>query len=184
MLAERGIVLDLELLEPWQGAGIWEMISTGQSRGVHHIESPAMCNLARMSRVRDIDTLIAIVSVIRPGAANNLKKLQFSRRAQGLEPVEYAHPRLEPVLRSIFGVVAYEEHILQICEVFAGGSGGLADILRRALVKIDQRKINEIGEEFIRSALAMGCTESEIKTVWELVAGFQGYAFSRAHSTA
>ena len=184
MLAERNIRPNLENLEPWQDAGIWEMVSTGQSRGVHHIESPAMLSLARMARVRDIDTLIAIVSVIRPGAANNLKKLQFSRRAQGLEPVEYAHPCLEPVLRSTFGVVAYEEHILQICEVFAGLDGGRADMLRRALVKQDVRKIDTVGEEFIRAALAEGRTEAEIKEVWQLVAGFQGYAFCRAHSTA
>ena len=57
---------------------------------------------------------------IRPGAANGAKKTQFARRAQGLEPVEYAHRSLAPALRSTFGVVAYEEHILQICELFAG----------------------------------------------------------------
>ncbi len=184
MLAARGIIPDLEHLEPWEDAGIWGMVSTGQSRGVHHIESPAMCTLAKMARVRDIDTLIAIVSVIRPGAANNLKKMQFSRRAQGLEPVEYAHPCLEPVLKSTFGVVAYEEHILQICEVFAGLNGGRADILRRALVKTDLRKVEEIGKEFIASAVALGRTDKEIAAVWELVFGFQGYAFCRAHSTA
>jgi DNA polymerase III alpha subunit len=175
---------DLENLEPWDDANIWDMISTGQSRGVHHIESPAMCSLARMARVRNIDTLIAIVSVIRPGAANNLKKLQFSRRAQGLEPVEYVHPSLEPVLRSTFGVIAYEEHILQICEAFAGLDGGCADLLRRALVKQDLRKIDEVGEEFAAAALKKGRTEEEIKAVWQLVSGFQGYAFCRAHSTA
>jgi hypothetical protein len=69
--------------------------------------------------VRDIDTLIAIVSVIRPGAANEGKKLAFTRRYQGLEPVAYPHPSLEPVLRDTFGLVVYEEHILQICEAFA-----------------------------------------------------------------
>lgn len=184
MLAERGVAVDLESLEPWKEEAVWDMIEHGESRGVHHIESPAMCGLARMARVRDIDRLIAIVSVIRPGAANNLKKRQFSMRAQGLEPVTYPHPSLEPVLRSTFGVVAYEEHILQICEAFAGISPGRADLLRRALVKQDQRKIEEIGLEFVRSALALERTEGEIREVWELVAGFQGYAFCRAHSTA
>ncbi|MBP7949388.1 MAG: DNA polymerase III subunit alpha [Verrucomicrobiales bacterium] len=184
LLAERGIRPDLEKLEPWQDAGVWEMVSTGQSRGVHHIESPAMLTLARMCRVRDIDVLIAIVSVIRPGAANNLKKRQFSRRAQGLEPAEYAHSSLEPVLRSTFGVIAYEEHILQICEAFAGLNGGRADMLRRALVKQDARKIETLEEEFTRSALANGRAEEDVRNVWRLVAGFQGYAFCRAHSTA
>ncbi len=84
LLAERGITPDLENLEPWEDAEIWQMIATGNARGVHHIESPAMISLARMCDVRDIDCLIAIVSVIRPGAANGSKKSEFARRAQGL----------------------------------------------------------------------------------------------------
>lgn len=170
--------------EPWSDPGIWEMIATGNARGVHHIESPAMLGLAAMSGVRDIDRMVALVSVIRPGAANNLKKVQFARRAQGLEPVEYLHPSLEPVLRSTFGVVAYEEHILQICESFAGLSPGRADVLRRALVKEDTAKIAEIKTEFHAAANASARPASAIAKVWELVSGFQGYAFCRAHSTA
>jgi DNA polymerase III alpha subunit len=130
------------------------MIAGGNARGVHHIESPAMISLSRMCNVRNIDCLIAIVSVIRPGAANGAKKTQFARRAQGLEPMEYAHPSLEPALRSTFGVVAYEEHILQICEAFAGLSPGRADVLRRALVKEKLLIIEEIGREFAVAARA------------------------------
>jgi len=184
LLQERGITPDLEDLAPWEDAEIWTMLASGNGRGVHHIESPAMISLARMCNVRDIDCLIAIVSVIRPGAANGAKKTQFARRAQGLEPVEYAHPSLASALRSTFGVVAYEEHILQICEAFAGLPAGRADVLRRALVKVKTATIEEIGREFIASARALGRTDEEIARVWELVAGFQGYAFCRAHSTA
>ncbi len=184
LLREQGITPDLENLAPWDDAELWQMIASGNARGVHHIESPAMIGLARMCNVRDIDCLIAIVSVIRPGAANGEKKTQFARRAQGLELVEYAHASLAPVLRSTFGVVAYEEHILQICEAFAGLSGGRADVLRRALVKVKTAVIEEIGREFDAAARAMGRTDEEIARVWKLVAGFQGYAFCRAHSTA
>ena len=175
---------DLEALEPWDDPKIWAMIAAGESRGVHHIESPAMLNLARMCNVQDIDRLIAIVSVIRPGAANSAKKAQFARRAQGLEPIDYIHPSLEPVLHSTFGVVAYEEHILQICEAFAGLAPGRADILRRALVKQQSAKIEEIRCEFFAAARALGRSEEQIAEVWELVHKFQGYAFCRAHSTA
>ncbi|MDB6132527.1 MAG: polymerase [Verrucomicrobiales bacterium] len=184
MLAERGIAVDPESLEPWEDEGVWDMIAAGQSRGVHHIESPAMCSLARVAGVRDIDRLIAVVSVIRPGAACGSKKREFCRRAQGLEAVQYAHPSLEPVLRSTFGLIAYEEHVLQICEAFAGLGAGRADVLRRALVKADRRVIEKIEGEFREAARGLGRAEGEIQTVWELVAGFQGYAFCRAHSTA
>ena len=168
----------------WNDGAVWEMIASGRSRGVHHIESPAMINLARMAGVRDMDRLIAIVSVIRPGAANNLKKESFARRSQGMEPVTVLHPSLEPLLRSTFGVVAYEEHILQICEAFAGMNPGRADILRRALVKRNREKIAELREEFDGCARALGRTEADIAAVGDLVAGFEGYAFCRAHSTA
>ncbi|MES2597440.1 MAG: DNA polymerase III subunit alpha [Verrucomicrobiota bacterium] len=187
---EVGLVGDTENpprageVEPWSDPGVWNMIATGNARGVHHIESPAMTSLACMADVRDIDRLVAIVSVIRPGAANGLKKAQFARRAQGLEPVDYTHESLAKVLRSTFGVVAYEEHILQICEAFAGLPPGRADVLRRALVKQDMNKVEEVRHEFIAAALARAHDEATIATVWDLVAGFQGYAFCRAHSTA
>ena len=92
-----GILLDLEGLEPWQGPEVWDMIAGGGARAVHHIESPAMTGLCRQCNVREIDGLMAIVSVIRPGAANEGKKLAFTRRYQGLEPVTYPHPSLETV---------------------------------------------------------------------------------------
>ncbi|MBB5039823.1 DNA polymerase III subunit alpha [Prosthecobacter dejongeii] len=171
-------------VEAWSDEAVWEMIASGNARGVHHIESPAMTSLACMAAVRDIDRLIAIVSVIRPGAANGLKKSQFARRAQGLEPVDYTHESLSGVLRSTFGVVAYEEHILQICEAFAGLAPGRADMLRRALVKLDMRKVAELKVEFVAAAKAKRHHDEIIEKVWQLVSGFQGYAFCRAHSTA
>ena len=202
MLAERGIEIDLErcvardaqtgkilqghpdLSEPWQDPAVWDMIASGNARAVHHIESPAMTSLCRMCNVSEIDGLVAIVSVIRPGAANEGKKLAFTRRYQGMEPIVYPDPSLEACLKSTFGLVVYEEHILQICEAFAGLPAGRADVLRRALTKYKQKVIDEIHGEFIASAKARGHSPEKIAEVWELVTGFSGYAFCRAHSTA
>jgi error-prone DNA polymerase len=163
---------------------VWEMIASGQARGVHHIESPAMTSLNRMVNVHTIDDLIAIVSVIRPGAANTMRKVTFARRAQGLEPIEVVHPSLEPVLRSTYGVIAYEEHILQICEAFANMPAGRSDQLRRALVKNQTSRAEAFFEEFASFARENGRSSEEIHSVWQLLLGFQGYAFCRAHSTA
>jgi DNA polymerase-3 subunit alpha len=183
-LARRGVTVDLAGLEPWKDPEVWEMIASGGARAVHHIESPAMVSLCRMTNVREIDGLIAIVSVIRPGAANESKKLSFTRRYQGMEPVTYPHPSLEPCLRSTFGLVVYEEHILQISEAFAGLPPGRADVLRRALVKQRRAVVAEIGGEFLTSARARGHDDGKIVEVWQLVTGFSGYAFNKAHSTA
>ena len=201
-LGARGIEVDLdqcvardkgsgELLlgdpqspEPWCNPEVWKMIAGGNGRAVHHIESPAMTSLCRMCNVNEIDGLVAIVSVIRPGAANEGKKMSFTRRYQGMEPVAYPHPSLESCLRSTYGLVVYEEHILQISEAFAGLPPGRADLLRRALNKQKRAVIEEIRREFFASALARGHSEAKTAEVWGLVTGFAGYAFCKAHSTA
>lgn len=90
------------------------------------------------------------------------------------------HPSLATVLRSTFGVVDYEEHILQICEAFAGLPPGKADILSRALVKMDAAKVKELQAKFNSAARSLHRDEPSIARVWDLVAGFQGYAVCRS----
>jgi DNA polymerase III alpha subunit len=87
-------------------------------------------------------------------------------------------------LKSTYGIVVYEEHILQICEAFAGLPPGRADVLRRALAKQKLKVIAQFQAEFVASAYARGHTAEEITEVWDLIAGFAGYAFCKAHSTA
>jgi DNA-directed DNA polymerase III PolC len=201
-LGTRGIDVDLErcvarqkadgellrgdptAAEPWCDPEVWRMIAGGNARAVHHIESPAMTSLCRMCNVNEIDGLVAIVSVIRPGAANEGKKGAFTRRYQGMEPITYPHPSLEACLRSTYGLVVYEEHILQICEAFAGLPPGRADVLRRALNKQKHAVIEEIRGEFFASARSRGHAPEKTVEVWGLVTGFAGYAFCKAHSTA
>lgn len=175
---------DPQAVEPWRDPKVWEMIASGHGRAVHHIESPAMTSLCRMCNVGEIDGLVAIVSVIRPGAANEGKKGAFTRRYQGMEPITYPHPSLESCLHSTYGLVVYEEHILQICEAFAGLPPGRADVLRRALNKQKHAVIEEIRGEFFASARTRGHSPEKTVEVWGLVTGFAGYAFCKAHSTA
>src|SRR5207249_7791293 len=155
--------------EPWNDPSVWEMIAGGNARAVHHIESPAMTSLSRMCNVREIDGLIAIISVIRPGAANEGKKLSFTRRCQRMEPVEYPHPSLETCLRSTYGLVVYEEHIIQICQAFSGLPHGRADVLRRALNKQKRPVIEEIRGACFASSFARGHSPEKTGEAWDLV---------------
>lgn len=181
----RGIALDLHEACGWEDAATWEIIATGQARGVFHIESPAMTSLLQMTNCRDIDCLTAVESIIRPGAANEGKKRAYARRHQGLEPVTYAHPSLEPLLADTYGLMAYEEHILLAANGFAGMPWGRADMLRRALVKNkDPKRIAGLGEEFRSFAVRNGRTEAEAAVVWKLLEDFAGYMFNKAHSAA
>ncbi|MEJ5369693.1 MAG: DNA polymerase III subunit alpha [Bryobacteraceae bacterium] len=182
--ANHGARPDLDRLD-WNDPLTWDTISSGNARGVFHIESPAMTSLLVMTNCRDIDTLTAVESIIRPGAANEGKKLAFARRKQGLEPVEFAHPSLEPLLADTCGLMAFEEHILLVANAFAGMPWGRADLLRRALVKNrDPHLIEQLGEEFRASALALGRTPEETDRVWKMVSEFRGYMFNKAHSAA
>jgi DNA-directed DNA polymerase III PolC len=175
---------DLHALD-WKDEKTWEAIATGNARGVFHIESPAMTGLLVMSGCRDIDCLTAVESIIRPGAANEGKKRAFARRHQGLEPVTYAHPSLEPLLKDTYGLMAFEEHILLVANGFAGMNWGRADMLRRALVKNrDFELIESLGEEFRAAAQRLGRTEQETNAVWGLLRDFAGYMFNKAHSAA
>jgi len=180
----RGVEVDLEQID-YADPAAWEMIATGNARGVFHIESPAMTSLLVMADCRDLDCLTAVESIIRPGAANEGKKRAFARRHQGLEPVTYAHPSLEPLLADTYGLLAYEEHILLVANGFAGMSWGRADVLRRALVKNkDRRKIAEMGAEFRACALRAGRKPEEAEAVWAELEAFAGYMFNKAHSAA
>ena len=183
-LALNRVQVDLDALAPWEDSAVWEMIRSGGARAVHHIESPAMTGLCRRCGVRDMDTLVAMVSVIRPGAANEGKKNAFIRRCLGLEQPDCPDPLLVPILRDTFGLVVYEEHVLQICEVFAGLGTGRADMLRRALGKNNSVLIEKLRGEFYASAAARGHAQETIGEVWKLVSGFAGYAFCKAHSAA
>ena len=177
-----GVRVDLDRDIDYADESTWDMIAGGEARGVHHIESPAMTSLIRQCNVRDIDALTTIVAIIRPGAANQGKKDKFARRHQGFEQPEYAHPVLEPVLRGTYGLMVFEEHILQVAVEFAGMNLGRADVLRRALNKEDRALISELKEEFVEGARRGGRTEKEIAAVWPLLEGFAGFMFNKAHS--
>ncbi len=167
-----GISIDLKTDVDYSDAATWDMIATGRARGVHHIESPAMTSLLQQCNCRDIDCLTAIVAVIRPGAANQGKKDSFTRRYQGLEPPEFAHPALEPILKQTYGLMVFEEHILQVATEFAGMNLGAADVLRRGLNKQDPKIIRRMKREFYASARVQRRGDDEIGTVWKVLEGF------------
>ncbi|MBN2561084.1 MAG: DNA polymerase III subunit alpha [Phycisphaerae bacterium] len=187
--AKRGVTkltrhtrVDLDVDVDYSDAATWEMIARGDARGVHHIESPAMTSLLQQCNCRDIDCLTTVVAIIRPGAANQGKKDAFARRYQGLEPASYVHPSLEPVLERTYGLMVFEEHILQTAVEFAGMNLGRADVLRRALNKQNLPMIAELRSEFYASALLGGRHPREIDTVWSQVEAFRGFMFNKAHS--
>jgi DNA-directed DNA polymerase III PolC len=180
----HNLAVELDRLS-WEDERTWDMIANGGARGIHHIESPAMTSLLVQSNCRDMDCLCAIVSVIRPGAADESKKLLFTRRHQGFAPTEYPHASLEPYLRDTYGLLVFEEHILMVAHHFAGMNLGRSDVLRRELVKMkNPEKLIELGLEFRECARALGRTDTETEQVWRTLVAFHGYMFNKAHSAS
>ncbi|MCC7291028.1 MAG: DNA polymerase III subunit alpha [Phycisphaerales bacterium] len=174
--------IDLARDVDYSDAATWEMIASGNARGVHHIESPAMTSLLQQCNCRDIDCLTTVVAIIRPGAANQGKKEAFARRHQGMEPPRYSHSSVVSVLEATYGLMVFEEHILQIAVEFAGMNLGRADVLRRALNKENRVLIRQLRGEFWSCAEGKGRRRDEIEAVWGLVEGFCGFMFNKAHS--
>jgi DNA-directed DNA polymerase III PolC len=177
-----GADVDIDRDVDFAESATWDMIAAGGARGVHHIESPAMTSLITQCHCRDIDCLTTVVAIIRPGAANQGKKEAFARRHQGLEPPQFAHPTLQSALSRTYGLMVFEEHILQIAVDFAGMNLGRADVLRRALNKQNMPLIRRLEAEFRDAAARRGRTPEEIESVWPLVEGFAGFMFNKAHS--
>ncbi len=178
----EGIDLDLVKDIDYSDRTTWDMIAAGEARGVHHIESPAMTSLIKQCNVRDIDCLTVIVAIVRPGAANQGKKDLFARRYQGFESPRYAHSSLKSVLEKTYGIMVFEEHILQVATEFAGMNLGRADVLRRALNKEKLSLMCEMKSEFRACAKGKGRSDSEIGAVWPLLESFVGFMFNKAHS--
>jgi DNA polymerase-3 subunit alpha len=144
-----------------------------------------MTNLLVQSNCRDMRCLCAIVSVIRPGVADESKKLAFTRRHQGYEPASYPHPDLADCLADTYGLLVYEEHILMVAHHFANMNLGRADVLRRELVKMkNPEKLVELGVEFADRARGIGRNEDDIRRVWGTLVNFHGYMFNKAHSAS
>ena len=137
-----------------------------------------------MCNVNEIDGLVAIVSVIRPGAANEGKKGAFTRRYQGMEPVTYPHPSLRGILEPTYGVITYQEQVMRIANVLAGFSLAEADVLRKAVGKKDEALIKQEVGRFVDRAMAQGHPRRLAEELGAQIETFGRYGFNKSHSVA
>ncbi len=159
------------------------MIRNGNTIGCFQLESPAMRGLLKKMTIQNLDDIIVAVALIRPGPSEGGMKDLYIKRRAGIEPVEYLHPSLEPILKDTCGIIVYQEQVLQIANKLAGLSYGEADILRRAMTKSRNKdELKSLGEKFINGAKKKGLTEEEANDMWSLLCNFVGYGFNKAHS--
>ena len=159
-----------------------KLFETADTCGIFQFESEGMKNFLRKLRPNTIYDIFAAIALFRPGPAVNIDS--YIRRKYGLEQVTYLDPCLEGILSSTYGIIIYQEQIMQIANVMAGFSYGEADILRRAMSKkkLDLLKGEEI--RFIEGSVTRGHKEEDAKRVFDLILNFANYGFNKSHSVS
>lgn len=160
----------------------YELIARADTFGVFQLESQGMRNLLRKMKPYCFDDIVAAIALFRPGPMENIP-LYLKRR--GLqEKVVYPLPELEPILKSTYGVMIYQEQIMQVAQKMAGFSLGKADILRKAVSKKETGLMQSMKEEFIAGCIDKGYREEKAIEIFELIEKFANYGFGKAHSVA
>ena len=179
LLARRDIKVDIEKL-PLDDAASYEMLTRGETVGVFQLESSGMRDLVRQARPTNIEDIIALVALYRPGPMENIPKYLACKH--GREEPEFLHETIEPVVEDTYGVIIYQEQVMQIAQVFAGYSLGEADLLRRAMGKKIKSEMDAQRERFVSGAVARGVEKKQAEFVFDLVDKFAGYGFNKSHS--
>src|SRR4029077_12266145 len=172
----RGLALDLEQL-PLDDKKTYEMLSEAKTFGVFQLESSGMRDALRGLRPEQLEDLIAMVSLYRPGPMELIP--DFIQRKQGRSKITFAHRTMQKFTQETYGIMVYQEQIMQIASEMAGFTMGEADILRRAMGKKDRELMAKQREKFIGGCRERNTTPAKAERVWELMEKFAGYGFNK-----
>ncbi|MBI5319832.1 DNA polymerase III subunit alpha [Bradyrhizobium sp.] len=181
LLKQRNIHVDLATL-PLDDAPSYQMLARGDVVGVFQVESQGMRRALVDMRPDRFEDIIALVALYRPGPMANIPT--YCARKHGDEEPEYLHPMLEPILKETFGVIIYQEQVMQIAQVMAGYSLGDADLLRRAMGKKIRAEMEKQRAVFVAGAVKNNVPKGQAETIFELLAKFADYGFNKSHAAA
>ncbi|WP_395443437.1 DNA polymerase III subunit alpha [Caulobacter sp. UC70_42] len=180
-LKKRGFEIDLGKLA-FDDSKTYELLASGQTVGVFQLESQGMRDTLRKMRCGSIEEITALISLYRPGPMDNIDT--FVDCKFGRKPVDTLHPSLETVLKETYGVIVYQEQVMQIAQILAGYSLGEADLLRRAMGKKKKEEMDLQKIRFVSGAREKNVPEEQSGSIFELVAKFAGYGFNKSHAAA
>jgi DNA polymerase-3 subunit alpha len=180
-MRQRGITLTLEDI-PFFDEQAFAMLSRGESSGVFQLESSGMRDVLRRMKPNRFEDIIALVALYRPGPMDNIPK--YIAVKNGEETPDYLHPTLEPILRETYGVMIYQEQVMQVAQTLAGYSLGSADLLRRAMGKKIQSEMDAQEKSFVEGAIGNGVSADHAKMIFRQVDAFAGYGFNKSHAAA
>ncbi|HET7308126.1 MAG TPA: DNA polymerase III subunit alpha [Gammaproteobacteria bacterium] len=182
--AEQGeSPLDMAAL-PMDDKATFDLIKRGETTAVFQVESRGMKDLIRKLQPDTFEDVIALVALFRPGPLQSGMVDDFINRKHGRAEVIYPHPSLEPVLKPTYGVILYQEQVMQAAQVLAGYTLGGADLLRRAMGKKKAEEMAKQRSVFIEGATANGIQPTLAAEIFDLIEKFAGYGFNKSHSAA
>jgi len=181
LIARRGIDIDPASL-PLDDPATFDLLQKGDTVGVFQLEGQGMRDALRKLKPDRFEDIIAIVALYRPGPMDNIDS--YVNRKHGREGIESLHPMIEPILQETYGVIIYQEQVMQIAQVLSGFSLGEADLLRRAMGKKIKKEMAAQKSRFVEGAVANGVDRGRAEYIFELVAKFAGYGFNKSHAAA
>jgi len=181
LIRKKGINFNIEEI-PEFDEKTFRMLGEGKSACIFQFESQGMRKILKDAKPGKIEDLIALNALYRPGPMQYIP--QFIDSKNGKIKIKYPHPSLEDVLKPTYGVIVYQEQVMQVARIIAGFSFGKADILRRAMSKKDVAKMEKMKSEFIEGAQKNGYTEKLADDIFEMLLPFAGYGFNKSHAAA
>ncbi|MBI2320987.1 MAG: DNA polymerase III subunit alpha, partial [Chloroflexi bacterium] len=177
----RGLEIDLQRI-PLDDEKTFAVLGEGETTAVFQLEGAAMRRYVRELKPTSVGDLSAMVALYRPGPMAHIPR--FIRAKHGLEAIAYPHAALESILRDTYGVIVYQEQVLQIVQAIAGYSLGQADILRKAMGKKIKEVMAKERDKFVAGAAThQGLSAEEASRIFDIIEPFAGYAFNRAHAS-
>jgi DNA polymerase-3 subunit alpha len=181
LLKRRGIEVDIDHI-PLDDARTYQLLASGEATGIFQLESTGMRDAIRKLKPDRFEDIIAMVALYRPGPMDNIPS--FINRKHGKEEPDYLHPVLEPILKETFGIMIYQEQVMQIAQVLSGYSLGGADLLRRAMGKKIREEMEAQRKLFVDGAVGKGVNKDKAGEIFDLVNKFAGYGFNKSHAAA
>ncbi len=175
---------DMTTIRTFDDKKTFELFAAGDTDGVFQFESGGMKQLLRQLGPDRFDDLIALNALFRPGPLGAGMGTTYVERRHGRQPVEYMFPDLEPILSPTYGVILYQEQVMQVASLIAGYSLGEADMLRRAMGKKDKEKMAKEKTKFIEQGKDRGYDKVKVAELFDLIEFFAGYGFNKSHSAA
>tara|TARA_Y100001970_G_scaffold145240_1_gene178390 strand:- start:1689 stop:5078 length:3390 start_codon:yes stop_codon:yes gene_type:complete len=181
MLSQKNIKLDITKIN-LQDKKIFNLLSTGETTGLFQLESTGVRESLKQMKPNKFEDIIALVALYRPGPMNNIPI--YNDCKNGIKKPDYIHPVIENILKPTYGIIIYQEQVMQIAQSLAGFTAGEADLLRRAMGKKKRKELEKQKERFINGAVKNGIKKDLASFIFTKIEPFAEYGFNKSHAAA